>query len=198
MEQFEVGRSNVLTYTTFIDRFVQGVVGFNIFRKNCAVNKYSEYVSVSDEAMTYLILASNWEVWSEMAEWIKYNPKGTKEKTVAECSNKQLYHIDGKGRGYSWSAAGKEYYNKMYDNVIKDRMMNPDFDKYFQKTVIDMELRKAKLKDKRKQTLQDMVDHRNVRCRNDNTVLQQAAIQETYNMPPAFDIENLTSSVHSL
>ena len=61
-----------------------------------------------------------------------------------------------------------------------------------------MELRKAKLKNKRKQTLQDMVDHRNVRCRNGNTVLQQSAIQETYNMPPAFEIENLTSSVHSL
>ena len=61
-----------------------------------------------------------------MAEWIKYNPKGTIEKNVTECSNKQLFHIDGKGRGYSWRAAGKEYYNKMYDNVIKDRMMNPE------------------------------------------------------------------------
>ena len=61
LEQFEAGRANVLAYTTFIDRFVQSVVGFNIFRKNCAVNKYSEYASVSDEAMAYLILASNWD-----------------------------------------------------------------------------------------------------------------------------------------
>ena len=141
------------------------------------MNKYSEYVSVSDEAMVYLILASNWEVWEEMAELIKNNPKGTKKKTVAECTKRQLYHIDGKGRGYSWSAAGKQYYNKMYDNVIKDRIMNPDFDKYFKNEVIEMEERKELLEDKQKQPLQDMVDHRKVRCRNDNTVRVEVVIE---------------------
>ena len=69
-------------------------------------------------------------------------------------------------------------------------MMSPDFDKYFKNAVIDMELTTAKLKNKRKQTLKDMVDHQNIRCRNDNMVLQQLAIQETYNMPQAFKIKN--------
>ena len=75
-----------MMYNIFVDRFVQGVVGQNIFRKNYAVNQYSEYVSIGDEAMAFLILASNWEVWEEMGEWIVNNPKGTKEKTVAECT----------------------------------------------------------------------------------------------------------------
>ena len=98
--------------------------------------------------MAFLILASNWEVWEEMGELIVNNPKGTMEKTVAECTKKQLYHIDGKGRGHSWSAAGKEYYNTMYDNIIKGRIMNPEFDSYLKNAIVEMEEEKAKKKDK--------------------------------------------------
>ena len=187
-----------MMYSIFVDRFVQGVVGQNIFRQNCAVNQYSEYVSISDEAMAFLILASNWDVWEEMGEWIVSNPKGTKEKTVAECTKKQLYHIDGKGRGYSWSAAGKAYYNTMYDNIIKDRIMNPEFDSYFKNAVIDQEEEKAKKKDKRKYPLHDLVDHRNIRCRNDNGVRERLAAQETNNMPGLYEYGTLPTSVHTL
>ena len=172
--------TNTLYIIQFVDRFVQGVVSQNIFRQNCGANQYSEYVSISDEAMTFLILASDWE---EMAEWIVNNPKGTKVLSVAECTKKQLYLIDGKGRGYSWSAAGKEYYNTMYNNIIKDRIMNPEFDSYFKNAVIEQEEEKEKKKDKQKYPLHDLVDHRNIRCRNDNSVRERLAAQETNNMP---------------
>ena len=61
-----------------------------------------EFVSVSDEAMTFLILANNWDVWTEMAIDLAGQPDNNKKcKTVEECVSKQRYHIDGKGRGYS-------------------------------------------------------------------------------------------------
>ena len=40
------------------------------------MKNFSEYISVSDEAMTMLILANNWDVWSEIARYeIATNPK---------------------------------------------------------------------------------------------------------------------------
>ena len=60
------------------------VVGVNIFKKNCCVNNFSDYISKSDEAMAFLILANNWDVWCEVAEDLKEQsertPNGPKEK----------------------------------------------------------------------------------------------------------------------
>ena len=59
MEKFERLRENFVAYTMIAEKFVQCVVGVNIFKKNCCVKNFSEYISVSDEAMTMLILANN-------------------------------------------------------------------------------------------------------------------------------------------
>ena len=60
------------------------IVGVNIFKKNCYVNNFSEYISKSDEAMAFLILANNWDVWCEVAEDLKVQiettPTGIREK----------------------------------------------------------------------------------------------------------------------
>ena len=68
-----------------------------------------------------------------MAIDLAKQPKnGQKCKTVEECKSKQRYHIDGKGRGYSWSVEGKEYYNLMYGIIEKDRIINgKEFDAFF-------------------------------------------------------------------
>ena len=95
-------------------------MGSNVFKKHMFQQGMSAYVSVSDEAMTFLILANNWDVWTEMAIDLAGQPKeGKKCKTVEECVSKQRYHIDGKGRGYSWSVEGKVYYNQMYVEIKK-------------------------------------------------------------------------------
>mgnify|MGYP006198690691 CR=1 FL=1 len=112
------------------------VVGVNIFKKNCCVKNFSEYISVSDEAMTMLILANNWDVWSEIARHeIATNPKNLpdiKRKKVEQCVSTQRFHIDGKGRGFSWSPEGKLYYNMCYQQVRNDRELNGKrFDEYF-------------------------------------------------------------------
>ena len=59
----------------------------HIFKKNCSVKNFSEYISVSDEAMTMLILANNWDVWSEIASYeIATNPKNLPGiKKIEEC-----------------------------------------------------------------------------------------------------------------
>ena len=48
-----------------------------------------------------------------MGKWTMNDPKGTKEKKVAECKKEQLHCKDGKGEGYSWSAAVKQSHNTM-------------------------------------------------------------------------------------
>ena len=55
-----------------------------ICRKNCCVNNFSDYISKSDEAMAFFILANNWDVWCEVAEDLKVQiettPIGIREK----------------------------------------------------------------------------------------------------------------------
>ena len=75
MEKFERLRDNFVAYTMIAKEFVQCVVGVNIFLRNCCVKNFTEYISVSDEAMTILIFANNWDVWSEIARYkIETNP----------------------------------------------------------------------------------------------------------------------------
>ena len=47
--------------------------------------------------MAFLRLESYWEVWLKMAN----SSEGTKSKTVEKCTNKQRYHAEENGRGYS-------------------------------------------------------------------------------------------------
>ena len=151
------------------------IVGVNIFKKNCYVNNFSEYISKSDEAMAFLILANNWDVWCEVAEDLKKQnettPQGNKEKKpIEKCESKQRYHIDGKGRGYSWSALGKQYYNTMYDKIDMDRRMehSKDFDEFFINHMIKRESATAQERNqKRKKQEHPHTEIRNVRCRND-------------------------------
>jgi hypothetical protein len=124
----EQGRKNDAIYTVFCSRFLQGVIGSSVFKTGCCTMKLTEYCSASDEAMTFLILANNWQPWLKIAEMKKRDPKAKLE----DCGVKQLYFKDTKGRGHSWSNEGKMYYNEMYDRVLEDRKDNgKDFDEFF-------------------------------------------------------------------
>jgi hypothetical protein len=124
----EQGRKNRAMYRVFCSRFLQGVIGNSAFKTGCCTMKLTEYCSASDEAMTFLILANNWQPWLKIAEMKKKDPKAKLE----DCGVKQIYFKETKGRGHSWSNEGKIYYNDMYDRVLADRNENgDDFDEYF-------------------------------------------------------------------
>jgi hypothetical protein len=124
----EQGRKSDVIYTVFCSRFLQGVIGNSVFKTGCCTMNLTDYCSASDEAMTFLILANNWQPWLKIAEMKKRDPKAKLE----DCGVKQLYFKDTKGRGHSWSNEGKMYYNEMYDRVLEDRKENgKDFDEFF-------------------------------------------------------------------
>ena len=63
----------------------------------------------------------------------------------------QRFHIDGKGRGFSWSSDGKLYYNSCYQQVRNDRELNgKQFDEYFIGEMRTTEEANKRSKDKRK------------------------------------------------
>jgi hypothetical protein len=118
LSSLEEGRKNKKDYTLFCSRFLPGVIGNAQFKAGCCTMKQTDYCSASDEAMTFLILANNWEPWSKMAEMKKHDPKAKLE----DCGVKQIYFKDTKGRGHSWSNEGKNYYNNRYDEIVEDRV----------------------------------------------------------------------------
>lgn len=197
-------RNNTFTYLTFVERFISGVVGNNVFKKNQFTHGMMEFVSVSDEAMTFLILANNWDVWTEMAIDLAGQPEATRKcKTVEECHSKQRYHIDGKGRGYSWSVEGKEYYNQMYTSIEKDRIINgKEFDAiYLKKMISDEMIREGKRFEKRRGGVsKEIVIHKIVRCKNDYIDEDELSYNNdtTTVQRPTFDFASVTSNVHLL
>ena len=123
-------RENKHIYRIFCELFVQGVSGNTSFRNGCCTEPLTKWCTISDEAMTFLILANNWGTWREMSDSVK-NP-GDKMKKCSDCTTKQLYFTEQKGRGYSWKDEGKRYYNKQYQSVVEDRQSNGEkFDEYF-------------------------------------------------------------------
>jgi hypothetical protein len=133
LEDMEHGRDNKEAYILFCSKFVPGVMGSAAFRLGCCTQKLEEYCSVSDEAMTFLILANNWEPWTVMLEAKKTQGAGASAvKRLDECGVKQKYFKETKGRGHSWSNEGKIYFNNIYDKIEQDRDDNGDkFDEYF-------------------------------------------------------------------
>ena len=55
--------------------------------------------------MTILILANNWDVWSEIVRYeiatIPYNTPSMKKGE--HCVSTLRFHVDGKGQGFSWN-----------------------------------------------------------------------------------------------
>lgn len=174
----EKGRSDKETYAVFASRFLPGVIGNAVFRSGCCSLKLTEYTSASDETMAFLILANNWLPWLKMAELRKEDPKAKLE----DCGVKQKYFKDTKGRGHSWSNAGKIYYNELYDKVLEDRKRHgTSFDGYFLDYMIkNSDEGKRMEKQKRKKALNT---EQVIRCKRD--------------LPPMLEGSVISSDNHS-
>jgi len=123
LTDFDQLRNNFEAYCFFFTNFVSCIVGKSYFKKNIGHRKISEYITVSDEAMTHLILMNNIDVWIEIGNKKK---EGNTKMKLENCTSKQRYFSDGKGRGRSWNNEGKNYYNAMYKKIIEDRKTNGD------------------------------------------------------------------------
>lgn len=122
MSDFEKGRKNPETYLLFAQFLVTGCIKSSTWKDNCRINPFSSIVNESDEAITFLILANNWDAWMEQCEKSEKS-NGGKPPKVRELEAKQKY-MEKDGRGYSYSKEGKNYYNQMFDFVLDDRSLN--------------------------------------------------------------------------
>jgi hypothetical protein len=114
----------------FCSSFLPGVTGSGTFKNACCSMKLSEYCTKSDEAMTFLILANNWDPWKAMILGKEQGLRGARK--LEECGVKQKYFKETKGRGHSWSNDGKMYFNEAYDRISNDRERNGEiFDRDF-------------------------------------------------------------------
>jgi hypothetical protein len=119
MDMFRMTRTNSSCYSLFVEKFVSCVIGTNVFKTSKLYKPLQSFCTVSDEAMTFLILENNWDVWSEIgASEIR-----TERKPIKSCNTKQKFFDPKVGRGYSWTTSGKDYYNKMFDLIKTDRLM---------------------------------------------------------------------------
>jgi hypothetical protein len=116
MDMFKMMKRNYSCYSIFVEKFVSCVIGTNSYKSKKLLQTFQSFCSVSDEAMTFLILENNWDVWSEIGA----AQSGTEKKPMKLCEAKQKFFDPKTGRGYSWNQAGKLYYNMMYDLVKED------------------------------------------------------------------------------
>jgi hypothetical protein len=138
---FEEGRQNRPAYMLFCSRFLPGVTGSGSFKNACCTMKLSDFCTKSDEAMTFLILANNWDPWKTMIQ-AKKDLGANAAKRLEDCGVKQKYFKETKGRGHSWSDQGKLYFNESYDRIDKDRehsgeMFDIDFLEFMKKESIE-------------------------------------------------------------
>jgi hypothetical protein len=162
LPQLLEGRKSKENYRIFCQHFVIGVVGSALFKRSYCNTVFSSFCSVSDEAMTFLILDNNWDAWIEMAE---ADAKGEKLRLMA-CTKQQKY-FDGQGRSKSWSLQGRTYFNELFGAVVADRdSYGRAFDEYFMACMQnDTEEGLRMMKDKRKP--QDAPKDAIISCRND-------------------------------
>jgi hypothetical protein len=117
LQQFKSGRQNFCSYRIFCERFVQCVIGSSMFKNSCYKKGFMEYASVSDEAITFLILENNWDAWTAIGLAAKNNEK----VPMKNCGQAQKYFDNKTGRGHSWNSKGKAEYNNYFDSISYDR-----------------------------------------------------------------------------
>lgn len=64
----EMRQDTTCLYFDFIEYFASSVVGKNYCKYHSCNKLFSEFTSVSDEAMTILIFDNNIDIWKDMSE----------------------------------------------------------------------------------------------------------------------------------
>lgn len=98
-------------FEVFVDSFVSSVVGREKFKRNRVVKLVSTFVDCSDEAFALLVLANNYNVWTE---WMDLT---IDERKTAKLKEKPKFF----GTKSQYNDAGKTYYEAMLVKVHSQR-----------------------------------------------------------------------------
>jgi hypothetical protein len=109
-ELLQLSEGNEKDWFWFADKVLQCVAGRRGWGKEKTMKILSESVTVSDEAFALLILVNNWDKW--MAE---HNSLARKIDALYTSSTQGNKKFSG------WSDAGIQKYNKLFDQIEKDR-----------------------------------------------------------------------------
>jgi hypothetical protein len=164
LDQYKMGRHNFVVYRTFCEKFIPCVIGMGLFKNSCYIKPFGDYCSVSDEAITFLILENNWDAWVAIGE----SERDLELRVPLKATGiSQKFFGDKKGRGHSWNSRGKREYNSLFENITDDRNEYGDeFDRSFLKT-LQSECDEANRNrcDKRKKDTAEEVEV--IHCRSD-------------------------------
>jgi len=163
LPQFAELRQNKDAYTFFMKNYVSSIVGKDNFRKYSGTTLLQNFVTVSDEAFAHLVIKNNYDVWSEIGNKIINKVLNSEKlRKIDDCVTKQAF-FDKKGRGSTWSEAGKLYYNEMSDKIKEDRRLyGENFDNEFFNDILDEKRGRRK---KRKKN--DVEDIQEIECYTD-------------------------------
>lgn len=166
MKQFEELRVNQEMYSIFFDRFVPCVIGKDKYKKHCLVSPPSAYTNEGDEAMTLLILANNYSVWTEITTLDEQDGQHTQKHRVGDLTSKQRFFVNGQGRGRSWSREGRQYYNLMFELIRADRRLRGEnFDNCYLRTLQDEDVNSRTVRRDRRRSKARLATER-INCHN--------------------------------
>jgi len=167
LKTLEMGRQYKDSYVEFAMNFASGVVKAVNWKDNIKSRKYSEIVNTSDEAMAFLILANNWNVWTKMAEQGTNEGKLKMKDVIDEDNGVSQKFFAKDGRGFSFNLAGKQYFNDMFKIVKKDREdYAHEFDNHLYGLLNKNEKEQARSRKKRR-----MNHEQDIECENDGAEL---------------------------
>jgi hypothetical protein len=175
VNQIEKGRckENYGVYMLFCEKFVPCIIGKIKFRYKCYAKNFSDFCSVSDEAMACLVYANNYDIWLHKLQQDGHsvlNDSGTRKPA-------QRYFDTNKGRGNTYNYDGRIYFNKMYDKIVEDRkahgeVFDEDFLQHMNETLSGGDTKRGKRK---RMSMQAPI----VKCRVDDD--EDLRMRLTYN-----------------
>ena len=99
----------------FAEHFFKSVVGLKVWKKEMTKKKLSSIMSVSDEALVYLIYENNRYVWMKQIETNNYKKCNVKPKYTAERGGNVLNN--------GWTREGLIRYNALVQMVKNERKL---------------------------------------------------------------------------
>jgi hypothetical protein len=191
-----VDETSQYVYFDFIDNFVSVVVGKRKFQKVCHVEKLSKFMTISDEALTLLLVENSYDRWIDMAK-----TKNTKVSNIPpKYTNGGISSIDSQGssRKYGgWSIEGLKRFDQLYAMVQADRI-SKHFDAFEEEFRCWQLKNKSEQNENKKRNSSTLLpgDQRNFSVRNDlwddNEGLcgENEKENEGYTISKAFDTDN--------
>lgn len=116
----ELRKDTSKVYFAFIEYFVSGVVGKNVYKKNKCDKLLSQFTSVSNEALAILIFENNVDTWNDMAQNKITKNSNVYQKYTNGGSSKAA--VGSSRRYHGWSTDGLKRFNELFDIVKTDRL----------------------------------------------------------------------------